>query len=125
MLPVAGKPIVQRLVEDLVKATDQKVAEIVFIIRKDFGEAIPEQLLAIAKSVGSAGHIRYQDVPLGTAHAILCAGDFLEGNVIVAFADTLFRSDFKIDAIRIETYLQVKTNLSSTLRSNVKPLLSR
>ena len=97
MLPIAGKPIVQRLVEGLVKSTDQKVEDIVFIIREDFGKVIPEQLLEIAKRVGSKGHIRYQDVPLGTAHAILCAGDFLEGNLIVAFADTLFKSEFKID----------------------------
>ncbi|MES2621156.1 MAG: sugar phosphate nucleotidyltransferase [Bacteroidota bacterium] len=98
MLPVAGKPMVQRLVEDLVKSTDQKIDDIIFVIREDFGKAIPEQVLAIAKSVGSAGHIKYQDVPLGTAHAILCAGDFLEGNVIVAFADTLFKADYKIDS---------------------------
>ena len=98
MLPVAGKPIVQRLVEGLIQSTDQKVDDIVFIIRKDFGDVIPQTLLDIATSVGSKGHIRYQDVPLGTAHAILCAGDFLEGNLIVAFADTLFKSDFKIDA---------------------------
>ncbi|MFN8297508.1 MAG: sugar phosphate nucleotidyltransferase [Chitinophagales bacterium] len=98
MLPIAGKPIVQRLVEDLMKSTDQKVEDIVFIIREDFGKAVEEKLLQVAADVKSRGHIRYQDVPLGTAHAILCAGDFLEGNVIVAFADTLFRSEFKIDA---------------------------
>jgi glucose-1-phosphate thymidylyltransferase len=98
MLPVAGKPIVQRLVEDLMSSTDQKVEDIVFIIREDFGNAIAEQLLKVAADCGSKGHIRYQDQPLGTAHAILCAGDFLEGNVIVAFADTLFKSDFKINA---------------------------
>lgn len=98
MLPIAGKPIVQRLVEDLVKSTEQKVEDIVFVIREDFGKVIEEKLLAIAKNVKSNGHIRYQPEPLGTAHAILCAGDFLEGNVIVAFADTLFRSEFKIDA---------------------------
>ena len=97
MLPIAGKPIVRRLVEDLIKATDEKVEDIVFIIRQDFGKQIEEQLLAIAQNVGSTGHIKYQDVPLGTAHATLCAGDFLEGNIIVAFADTLFRSEFKID----------------------------
>lgn len=97
MLPIAGKPIVQRLVEDLVKSTAQKIKDIIFVIREDFGKAIPQQLLLIAESVGSKGHIRYQDVPLGTAHAILQAGDFLEGNVIVAFADTLFRADYKID----------------------------
>ena len=88
----------QRLVEGLIKSTDQKVEDIVFIIRKDFGDVIPQMLLDVAKSAGSKGHIKYQDVPLGTAHAILCAEDFLEGNLIVAFADTLFKSEFKIDA---------------------------
>jgi glucose-1-phosphate thymidylyltransferase len=97
MLPIAGKSIVQRLVEGLVHSTNQKIDDIIFVIRQDFGKAIETELLRIAESVKSKGHIRYQDVPLGTAHAILCAGDFLEGNVIIAFADTLFRSDFKID----------------------------
>lgn len=97
MLPIVGKPIVQRLVEDLVKSTEQKIEDIIFVIREDFGKAIPEQLLKVAEAVGSKGHIRYQDVPLGTAHAILQAGDFLDGNVIVAFADTLFRADYKIE----------------------------
>jgi glucose-1-phosphate thymidylyltransferase len=79
------------------KSTTEKVEDIVFIIREDFGKGIEEQLLAVAKAVGSNGHIRYQAEPLGTAHAILQAGDYLQGNIIVAFADTLFRSDFKID----------------------------
>ena len=34
--------------------------------------------------------------PLGTAHAVLCAAEKLEGPVVVAFADTLFKADFKI-----------------------------
>src|SRR5690606_25233993 len=41
--------------------------------------------------------IHYQDEPLGTAHAILCASSALKGKVILAFADTLFRSDVNID----------------------------
>lgn len=98
MLPVAGKPIVHRLVEDLMASTEEKVEDIVFIIRQDFGKQIANQLLDIAAQLNTNGHIRYQDEALGTAHAILCAGDFLEGNLIVAFADTLFKSDFKIDA---------------------------
>ncbi|HWB63755.1 MAG TPA: sugar phosphate nucleotidyltransferase [Chitinophagales bacterium] len=97
MVPIAGKPMVQWIVEGLVKSTDQKVDDVVFVIREDFGKAVEEQLLSIAAGTGLNGHVRYQDVPLGTAHAILCAGDFLDGNLIVAFADTLFRSDFKID----------------------------
>jgi glucose-1-phosphate thymidylyltransferase len=98
MLPIAGKPIVERLVGDLIKSTDRKIEDIIFVIREDFGKAVEEKLLQIAKGAGIPGTIKYQDVPLGTAHAILCAGDFLEGNVIVAFADTLFRADYKIDA---------------------------
>ena len=98
MLPIAGKPIVERLVVDLMKSTDQKVEDIVFVIRQDFGKAVEQKLLDIAKSVHTNGVIKYQDTPLGTAHAILCAEDYLEGNVIVAFADTLFTTNYKIDA---------------------------
>ncbi|HLP53229.1 MAG TPA: sugar phosphate nucleotidyltransferase [Chitinophagales bacterium] len=100
MLPIAGKPIVERLVGDLIKSTEEKVTDVIFIIREDFGKAIEAKLMEVAKHVGVPGHIRYQDVPLGTAHAILCAGDFLDGNVIVAFADTLFKADYKIDAAK-------------------------
>jgi glucose-1-phosphate thymidylyltransferase len=98
MLPIAGKPIVHRLVEDLLKSTDEKVENLVFIIREDFGKKIEEQLLQIAQSVGVPGHICYQDQPLGTAHAILQAGDFLNTRVLIAFADTLFKMNFKIDS---------------------------
>lgn len=100
MLPIAGKPIVERLVHDLMKSTTEKIEDIVFIIRQDFGKAVEEKLLQVAADAGTKGTIRYQDVPLGTAHAILCAGDFLKGNLIVAFADTLFRADYKIDATK-------------------------
>jgi glucose-1-phosphate thymidylyltransferase len=100
MLPIAGKPIVERLVHDLMKSTEQKIEDIVFVIREDFGKVVEEKLLQIANDAGTNGVIKYQDVPLGTAHAILCAGDFLEGNLIVAFADTLFRADYKIDAAK-------------------------
>src|SRR6218665_3826694 len=76
MLSVAGKPIVAHLVNDLLKCTNEQVENIVFIIREDFGKGIEAQLLAIAAEHKVAGYIRYQTEPLGTAHAILCAGDF-------------------------------------------------
>jgi glucose-1-phosphate thymidylyltransferase len=96
LLPVAGKPIVQRLVEDIAKVSDENIDEIAFIIG-DFGTETEEQLKEIAKSLGAKGSLYHQDEALGTAHAILCAKDSLEGNVVVAFADTLFRADFKLD----------------------------
>ena len=96
LVPVAGKPIVQRMVEDLAKSFTGKLDEIAFIIG-DFGKEAEELLLSVAKDLGAKGSIYHQDEPLGTAHAILCAADSLSGNCIVAFADTLFQSNFKLD----------------------------
>lgn len=96
LIPIAGKPIVQRLVEDIVKVCGAQVEEIAFIIG-DFGKEVEQNLIAIAEKLGAKGSIYYQDEPLGTAHAIMCAAPSLSGNVVVAFADTLFRADFTLD----------------------------
>ena len=96
LIPVAGKPIVQRLAEDIVKISQEKVEEIAFVIG-DFGAEVEERLIAIAEKLGAKGKIYYQHEPLGTAHAILCAKESLEGKVTVAFADTLFKADFVLD----------------------------
>lgn len=96
LVPIAGKPIVQRLVEDIAKVCHEPIEEVAFIVG-DFGQAVEEKLLDIAASVGAKGSIHYQNEPLGTAHAIMCAKDVLDGKVVVAFADTLFKADFKLD----------------------------
>ncbi len=96
LIPIAGKSIVKRLVEDISEVTNQKVDEIAFIIG-NFGKEVENNLLNIAKENGAEGKIYYQYEALGTAHAILCAKESLKGEVIVAFADTLFRADFKLD----------------------------
>jgi len=96
LIPVAGKPIVQRLVEDIVQVCGKEVEEIAFIIG-DFGTEAEESLVKIAEGLGAKGSIYFQDEPLGTAHAILCAKESLEGNCVVAFADTLFKADFTLD----------------------------
>ncbi|MFZ4612057.1 MAG: sugar phosphate nucleotidyltransferase [Bacteroidia bacterium] len=96
LIHVAGKPIVQRLVEDIAAVVDEKIDEIAFVVGR-FGGEVEENLLSIADSLGAKGKICYQDLPLGTAHAILCAEETLTGKVIVAFADTLFKADFKFD----------------------------
>ncbi|MCK9450774.1 MAG: sugar phosphate nucleotidyltransferase [Bacteroidales bacterium] len=99
MLPVAGKPIVQRLVEDIAKVVDEPIEEIAFVIGA-FGKETEEGLLRIAQSVGAKGSIHYQLEALGTAHAILCASQALSGKVVVAYADTLFKADFKLDSAK-------------------------
>ena len=97
LLPIAGKPIVQRLVEDIIATSNEKVDEIAFIIAPFFGKEVEDHLCKVAETLGAKGKICYQETPLGTAHAILCAGDTLSGNVFIAFADTLFKATFSID----------------------------
>ena len=96
LISFAGKSIVKRLVEDIVSICDEKVDEISFIIG-DFGSEVEKDLLKIASNLGAQGKVVYQKEPLGTAHAILCAKESFKGNVVVAFADTLFKADFKLN----------------------------
>lgn len=96
LVPVGGKPIVHRLVEDIASVLNQKIDEIAFIIG-DFGTEVENELLEVAQKLGAKGSIHYQTEPLGTAHAVLCAKEKLVGPTVVAFADTLFKADFKID----------------------------
>lgn len=96
LIQVAGKPIVMRLVEEIVKVAGEPIDEIAFVTGH-FGEQVEEDLLDIANRLGAKGHIFYQEVALGTAHAVLCAEDIMNDKVIVAFADTLFKADFNLD----------------------------
>ncbi|MDT0689649.1 sugar phosphate nucleotidyltransferase [Salegentibacter sp. F188] len=97
LIPIAGKPIVHRLVEDIAKVLDEKIDEVAFIIGEDFGEKVETDLKRIAESLGAACSIYYQDKPLGTGHAIMCAKESLSGPAVIAYADTLFKADFTLD----------------------------
>jgi glucose-1-phosphate thymidylyltransferase len=97
LLPIAGKPIVHRLVEDIARVCPEKINHIGFIVHPSFGKQVEEDLKAVAKAVGAEGKIYYQDEALGISHALLFAKELFTGNVIVAFADTLFKANFQLD----------------------------
>ncbi|MBN9294418.1 MAG: NTP transferase domain-containing protein [Flavobacteriia bacterium] len=96
LVPVGGKPIVHRLVEDIADVLNNKIDNIAFVVG-DFGAEVEKELIAVAEKLGAKGSIHYQREPLGTAHAVLCAKEHLTGPTVVAFADTLFKANFKID----------------------------
>ncbi len=96
LVPIAGKPIVQWLIEMLSEGLGEPFEEIAFVIG-DFSEEVKNQLRKVAELTGSKGVIYYQDKPLGPAHAIYCAADSIDGPCMVALADTLFISDFSFD----------------------------
>ena len=97
LIVLAGKTIVQRLVEGIAQICEEPIDEIAFVIG-NFGAKVETELCNIARSVGAVPKIYYQKEALGTAHAIWCASESLDDKVVVAFADTLFFADFKISA---------------------------
>ncbi len=97
LIPLAGKPIVHHLIDELIKVSDERIEEIVFIIGS-FGKQVEKDLQAIAKAYKAKPTLCYQHEALGTGHAVLCAEKALSGACIVAFADTLFKADFKLDS---------------------------
>lgn len=92
LIPVAGKPMVQRIVEDLAKLSPEKIEEIAFVTGH-FGNEAEARLIKIAQAIKAEGRIYYQEEPLGIADAILCAEESLHGKILVAFADTLIIPD--------------------------------
>jgi glucose-1-phosphate thymidylyltransferase len=95
LLKIAGKSIVSRIVEDIKESTGKKIDSIHFVVG-NFGIEVENSLIDIAKRVGAKGFIHYQLEALGTAHAIYCAKEALQDEVLVAFADTLFVGNFNI-----------------------------
>ncbi|MEK6782038.1 MAG: sugar phosphate nucleotidyltransferase [Bacteroidota bacterium] len=100
LIPIAGKPMVHRLVEDIAKVCPEKIKYIGFIVHPSFGKQVEDDLKEVALAVGAEGKIYYQEQALGISHALLFAKELFEGKVIVAFADTLFKADFKLDLSR-------------------------
>ena len=99
LIPVAGQPIVHRLVKDIVKVLNQPIEEIAFVLGDAawFGNDVVKSLEALATGLGAKASIYRQDQPLGTGHAIMCAKESLSGPAVIAYADTLIRADFNLD----------------------------
>jgi glucose-1-phosphate thymidylyltransferase len=99
LIPIAGTPIVHRLVADIARVLDQKIEEIAFILGDPafFGDEVVESLQQLAKSLDAKPSIYRQLYPKGTGHAIMCAEPSLSGPAVVAYADTLIQANFDLD----------------------------
>jgi glucose-1-phosphate thymidylyltransferase len=100
LIPVAGQPIVHRLVKDIAKVLKQPIEEIAFVLGDPawFDDAVVSKLEDLANSLGAKASIYRQDKPLGTGHAIMCAKPSLSGPAVIAYADTLIRAEFDLDS---------------------------
>lgn len=107
LLPIAGKMMIQRIVETFVSTLDSKIEEIAFVLG-DFGPSVEKRLTAMAEQFGARCSIYYQKQALGTAHAVYCARESLEGEIVVAFADTLFDVSGKVQTGDADSIIWLK-----------------
>lgn len=99
LIPVAGMPIVHRLVRDIVSILEEEIDEIAFILGDPafFGDEVVTSLQTLAEDLGAKASIYRQLIPKGTGHAIMCAEASLTGPAVIAYADTLIRASFDLD----------------------------
>lgn len=108
LLPVAGKMIIERIVETFGRTLDRKIDEIVYILGPDFGKDIKEKLAEMSKRQNAKATFRVQETALGTAHAVSCAAEDLSGELIIVFADTLFDSKDKVSVEDADSVIWLK-----------------
>jgi len=108
LLTVKGRTIVERIVDTFARVLPEVPDEGVFVLGPDFGSEIREQLEQICEARNMSASFAVQESAEGTAHAVGCAGDHLEGEGIVVFADTLFRIDEDVDLGSSDVVIWVK-----------------
>ena len=96
LIEVAGKTILQRIIDIALNSKTNNIKNIGFIIQDKDTEV--ENML---KSIGHKNKINtsifYQYEAKGTADAIFCAKELLCGPCLIIFADTLFDANLKFD----------------------------
>jgi glucose-1-phosphate thymidylyltransferase len=108
LLPVAGKMIVERIVETFGRTLDRTIDEIVFILGPDFGQEIKDQLTAMCNRQQAEATFHVQKTAEGTAHAVYSAGDDLQGECIIVFADTIFDMEGKVSIEDADSVIWLK-----------------
>ena len=97
LLPVVGRLAIARILDAFAGALGRPVDEVVFVLGPDAGAGVRDALSAACEAQGLGAAFAVQPEPLGTAHAIACAGDKLEGEVLTCWADTLFTPTGAVD----------------------------
>ncbi len=90
LFPIAGKPVVARLMETLHRISGTP-ENIVFVVSPWQDTSLIPQIVESVVGSGANVHIKVQEKAEGTAHAVYQAGNLLNGPVMIAFGDTIFK----------------------------------
>lgn len=101
LLPLVGRPAVARLLDAFAGALGRAVDEVVFVLGPSADADLRRRLTEACVAEGLAASFALQPEPLGTAHAIACAGDALDGEILTCWGDTLFTpaADVSLDGV--------------------------
>ena len=108
LLPVRGTSMVERIMDTFGDVLPRGLDEAVFILGPDFGQEVRDSLTEISERHGMTASFGVQETALGTAHAVAQAGDHLNGECVIVFADTLFYMDEKPDLDASDAVIWVK-----------------
>lgn len=96
LLKLSGKTILERIIENISYTVSEQITDIAFIVG-NFSDDIINQVKNLSIQENIKKYIFVQSEPLGTAHAIYQAKSLLSGSVIIAYADTIFEANFKLN----------------------------
>lgn len=97
LIHVKGRSMVERIVDTFNRVLPSNLEEGVFVLGPDFGAEIYEALREICKRHGMKASFAVQKKAEGTAHAVYAAQEYLSGDGIVVFADTVFDMEPGVD----------------------------
>lgn len=92
LLMVGGKIMLEEILDTLTSTLEGKIEEISFILG-DLDKDVQSGLDKLISKYGIRTSYFIQDPPLGTGHAIYMAKEKLSGEVLIAYADTIFDAD--------------------------------
>ena len=101
LLPLVGRPAISRLLDAFAGALGRALEEVVFVLGPTADADLRLRLRDACATEGLVASFAVQPEPLGTAHAIACAGDALDGEILTCWGDTLFTSaaDVSLDGV--------------------------
>ncbi|MEP0548347.1 MAG: sugar phosphate nucleotidyltransferase [Rhodothermales bacterium] len=108
LLPVRGTSMVERILDTFGDVLPPGLDEAVFILGPDFGQEVRDRLTEISERHGLSASFGVQETARGTAHAVAQAGDRLDGECVIVFADTLFYMDEKPSLADADAVIWVK-----------------
>jgi len=93
LMTVRGQCMVERIIAKFTQTLPKKITDGIFILGPGFDRIAYDILDAVCAKYDIHPHYVIQAEPKGTAHAVSCAQDFLDGEGVVVYADTVFDMD--------------------------------